>query len=149
MVFREYGHHVMLRTLGFDIGKANDSALNAIETGLVSYFACSYQNDPTLGRPHGQPAGTAPMINLENKRTLAGATSLAASDLQKMYEVGDAWGGLFWDIRKAVGANQADRIMLAAWRALPAPDVKTHPYPAELATRILAEVGVLTGEQKA
>jgi len=153
-VFREYGHHVMLNSLGFDLNAANDMVLNAIETGLVSYFACSYQNDPILGRPHPQPgaapSGTdnEPLINLENKRTLAGAASLTASDFQRTYDVGEAWGGLFWDIRKAVGREVADPIMLAAWRALPS-ETGSRNYSTEIATRILAQVRAKAGEQKA
>ena len=153
MVFREYGHEVMPRTLRFDMDAANDMGLNAIETGLVSYFACSYQNDPTLGRPRPQStppgANTEPIVNLENKRTLADAASLTASDFQKMYGLGDAWGGLFWDIRKAVGRELADPIILAAWHALPPPGVGTRHYSAEMATRLLAEVRAKAGEQKA
>jgi hypothetical protein len=164
MLFHEYSHYVLLHSLSFnaykalsvDPDKVTDMALFAIEGGLASYFACSYQNDPVLGRPQAQPdsgqspVNSQPLINLENRGALSGAGTISsASNGRKLDEVKNGWGGLFWDIRKAIGAAQADRIMLAAWRALPAPEQETHPYSAEMAAQILAQVRLKAGEQKA
>lgn len=154
MVFHEYGHYVLEHLLGFDEYKANDRGLDAVELGLASYFACSYQNDPVLGRPQAQagaaqPAADAePLIDLENRRMLADAGSIAADDFQKLQELADAWGGLFWQIRKAIGPQLADRAMLAAWRSLPPPGAKNHPYSAEMAAQLLSQVRTRAGAQQ-
>jgi len=153
MAFREYGHHVALNSLGFDMVAANDLALQAIETGLVSYFACSYQNEPTLGRRQPVKPGTAQasadsaaMINLENNTKLNEADT--TTDYEAMYKVGEAWGGLFWDIRKALGRDLADRILLSAWRGLPAPNAQPHQYATKMAQKILAEIRAKADRQK-
>jgi hypothetical protein len=145
IVFREFSHHVLLRSLSFDYDKANNMVLNAIETGLVSYFACSYQNEPTLGRQQDASSNAA-MINLENKKSLASAGSLKMTDLSSMYDVGEAWGGLFWDVRRVVGAALADQIMFAAWHELPPPE-RRPSYAVEMTQKILAQVRARASEQ--
>ena len=153
MVFREFGHHVLIRGLSFDYLKKHNMVLAAIETGLVSYFACSYQNDPMLGRAQtpsdGQKdtsSGRA-MIDLENGKSLSSAASIKESDYRAMGDIGVAWGGVFWDIRKSIGAELADQIIFAAWRSLPPPD-KNPSYPTEMERRILSQVRTKMGEEK-
>jgi len=127
--------------------------LAAIETGLVSYFACSYQNDPMLARAQTRSDGQKDtsngraMIDLENGKSLSSAASIKETDYAAMYDIGDAWGGMFWDIRKSIGAELADQIIFAAWRNLPPPD-KNPSYATEMEKRILSQVRTRMGEKK-
>jgi hypothetical protein len=153
MVFREFGHHVLIRALSFDYPNKYNMVLLTIKTGLVSYFACSYQNDPMLGRAQtpsdGQKdtsSGRA-MVDLENGKSLSSAASMKESDYVAMYDIGEAWGGVFWDIRKSIGAELADQIIFAAWRSLPPPD-KNPSYATEMERRILSQVRTKMGEEK-
>jgi hypothetical protein len=153
MVFREFGHHVQIKGLSFDYFNKFNMVLAAIETGLVSYFACSYQNDPMLARAQtgsdGQKdvrSGRA-MIDLENRKSLSSAGSIKENDYTAMYDIGDAWGGMFWDIRKSIGAELADQILFAAWHNLPPPD-KNPSYATEMEKRILSQVRTKIGDEK-
>jgi hypothetical protein len=153
IVFREFGHHILIRGLSFDYLNKHNMVLAAIETGLVSYFACSYQNDPMLARAQtrsdGQKdtGGGRAMIDLENGKSLSSAASIKETDYGAMYDIGDAWGGVFWDIRKSIGADLADQIIFAAWRSLPPPD-KNPSYATEMERRILSQVRTKMGEEK-
>jgi uncharacterized phage infection (PIP) family protein YhgE len=153
MVFREFGHHVLIRGLSFDYLNKHNMVLAAIETGLVSYFACSYQNDPMLARAQTQSDGQKDtsigraMIDLENGKSLSSAPSIKETDYGAMYDIGDAWGGVFWDIRKSIGTELADQIIFAAWRSLPPPD-KNPSYATEMERLILSQVRTKMGEGK-
>ena len=153
MVFREFGHHILIRGLSFDYLNKHNMVLATIETGLVSYFACSYQNDPMLARAQTRSDGQKDtsngraMIDLENGKSLSSAASIKETDYAAMYDIGDAWGGMFWDIRKSIGAELADQIIFAAWRNLPPPD-KNPSYATEMEKRILSQVRTRMGEKK-
>jgi len=39
-----------------------------------------------------------------------------------MHDVGEVWGSVFWAIRTLLGRNQADRLLLTAWKETPSQD---------------------------
>lgn len=91
IIFREYNHHVLYSKIDLNSISSHDSywAYYSIESGLASYFSCSYTNDPD-----------AVGWNLENERNLS---ELKHNVSSAMADGTAIWGGAFWDLRKLVG----------------------------------------------
>jgi hypothetical protein len=108
----------------------------AIYWALGDYFSCSFKSGPTVGRiiaafvAEAGGKGDPYLRNLEN--------SLPCSELfrrENPQQGGEVLGGAFWAIRKAVGQEAADSLLLSAWRSLsPSQAVETTVGPEVRAT---------------
>ena len=89
----------------------------AIESGLATYFACSFVGDPVLG---GQASDAGkrlfPPQDLRKERKFS---EIILSDWGSVQSDGsEVWGGAFWQIRQLTSQSQADRAIALAWRDL-------------------------------
>jgi hypothetical protein len=116
-VFREYTHHALLPA-GLDREEMTNEQ-QAVESGLADYFACSFNNDPLFGeqsihmfREFPEFKGKAAIRDLDNNRSF----HEAAAD-PEFHNVGEIWSGAFWELRKHLGQDIADKLLFSAWAA--------------------------------
>ena len=116
-VFREYTHHALLPAALDREEMTNEQ--QAVESGLADYFACSFNNDPLFGeksihmfREYPQFQGKAAIRDLDNNRSF----DEAAAD-PEFHNVGEIWSGAFWELRKHLGQDVADKLLFSAWPA--------------------------------
>ena len=84
----------------------------AIHEGQADYFAASHSNDPRIGEWAGAKSGLPYLRCLEN-------TLHYPDDLEhEVHADGRIWGGTLWDIRKALGAEVANRLIHASHYSL-------------------------------
>jgi hypothetical protein len=113
--FRECSHHALLRTHFETLGKDQ----RAIESGLADYFPCSFSGDPRFA------ARSAPVFSKNPDIVSKGAIRLLDNDRcydgkaksWGHHDVGEIWGGAFWEMRRKVGASIADRVLFESWNA--------------------------------
>ncbi len=116
-VFREYTHHALLTNVDWS-NPANEQL--AVESGLADYFPCSFNNDPLFGersvhlfRKHPDVRDKPAIRNLRNDRTFG-----EASTNPEYHNVGEIWGGAFWELRERLGQAVADKLLFSTWGAL-------------------------------
>lgn len=104
----------------------NGAGLVSLSSGLSDYFACSFSNNPLIGeiavkelqKKHGNESYNKPYFrNLENSRRFEGA------DMNSI-DGGEIWGGAFWEIRKLLGQEKADKLLFSAWSAMGRSDLR-------------------------
>ncbi len=139
VALREYTHHVLLAVQS---GRPLRGVYGTLETALADYFPSSFLNNPRVGEGVD--------LSLEGGRNFIRTleNNLSFSDLADyrgpfaMYSNASAWGGLWWDLRSALGKKQTDRLLFTVWRELPKDisdeDLKVW-FPATLLEKALAE----------
>jgi hypothetical protein len=111
---REYAHAVLYADRKLSaIDYERTWAYVGVESGLASYFASSFRNNPRV--PVGDSAET-----LDNTRSLATLKPGPMIQMDGLY----GWGGAFWELRKLLGPKTTDRILLAAWQAMGEVDIR-------------------------
>ena len=118
IVFHEYAHGVTQRVVG---GPATDCLSGrqegALGEGWSDYFEISFHNDPVAGE---YPAG-----NTERgaRRFAYDKNPYTYEDLgNEGFEVhrdGEIWGATLWEIRQALGAEAADKLVYDGIRLTP------------------------------
>lgn len=91
---------------------------SAIESGLATYFPCSFADHPMLA-DRASDAGKAifPPQDLRRRRKLA---EIKVSDWNSVQNDGsEVWGGALWDIRELLGSEAADRLIATTWQSFP------------------------------
>lgn len=128
VVFREYTHHALIGSLGKWALDSTDNRFQGVESGLADYFACSFNNDPVFGEKsavalqklYGNEAMPNPWV-----RKLENGLKLSAINAEtELHHAGEAWSGVFWDIRNELGQVDADALLFAAWKALAQGDLR-------------------------
>jgi hypothetical protein len=121
-VFREYTHHALLASVDWS-NLANKQA--AVESGLADYFPCSFNNDPLFGersihlfRKYPGFEDKPAIRNLRNDRTFD-----EAATNPEHHNVGEIWGGAFWELREQLGQAVADKLLFSTWVALRSSDI--------------------------
>src|SRR6185312_11225826 len=92
------------------------------ESGLASYFPCSFADQPVLGEK-ASAAGKAllPPSDLQTRRRFA---EIRLNDWASVQNDGSqVWGGALWRIREVMGQQDADRLIAGTWQ--------TFSFPAE------------------
>lgn len=135
-VLRQFAHNVLVPS------EKTSPDYNAIESGLATYFPCSFTNYPMLG----------------GKATAAGKAILPPQDLRTHREFGkinlrdwvsvendgsEVWGGAFWEIRQLLGPDSADRLIASTWQAF-SPAKKESAYRS-FANKLLSNSGSIEG----
>jgi hypothetical protein len=108
LLLREYAHHVLCTTSEMAMG-----LLAAVEFGLACYLVCSFKNSPGFGAGvlrFGKLPGPF-LWNLDNRLSFREAPDSSPEDL------GEIWGGAFWELRQFFGAGVFDQLLVQAWRA--------------------------------
>jgi hypothetical protein len=104
VIYHEYTHAItdhMYRPAGGLVGLAG----GAIHEGLSDYFACTITDEPLIGE--FLTGGPDYLRNLDNQ--LLWPDDRHPSD--EVHANGEILGGALWDVRRAVGAEVADRII--------------------------------------
>ena len=88
----------------------------AIESGLATYFPCSFTDSPMLGDKASADGKTiSPPQDLRKRRNFA---EIHLSDWGSVQSDGsEVWGGAFWEIRQLLRAETADRLIATSWQA--------------------------------
>lgn len=141
---REYLHHLLLAS------KPNyrlTSAIFAIESGLADYFSGSFADNPVLGsadtaRTLGIPTSQPFIRRLDNELTY---TPYRAGDEARRH--GEMWGAVFWDLRRKLGADLADRIVAQAWQTMVWPVDELH-IAASFVGALLEATQTLAGSSR-
>lgn len=127
VVLREYSHHVLGALapnshISWGGPTERERALVGIWSGLADYLPCSFKGDPHFGAASAQvfnemvPGRNLPYIrNLDNNRHVDKGKKKAPFSPQ---DIGEIWGGAFWELRELLEQDVTDRGLLDAWKAL-------------------------------
>lgn len=101
IAYHEYSHAVLHSIVNL-VYSAESGAINE---GQADYFACSLTDDSMLGEWATAKMGKPFLRNVDNNYVYP-------KDIQgEVHHDGKIWGGTLWDIRKAIGARMADRLI--------------------------------------
>jgi hypothetical protein len=109
-VLRQFAHALL-----FPSGEPSDDYC-AIESGLATYFPCSFTDHPLLG-DKASAAGNAtdPPQDLRKRRKFE---EIRVSEWNSVQNDGsEVWGGALWEIRQLLGAEVADQMIAKTWQA--------------------------------
>jgi hypothetical protein len=112
VVLREFTHYVLT--------PKKMAGNYPIESGLADYFPCSFANNPLMGEKiapflhklYGKAFDKPYIRNLENIRNFR-----EVSPGSYPQDVGEIWGGAFWELRKLLGQEAADKLLFSTWVA--------------------------------
>jgi hypothetical protein len=79
----------------------------AINSGLITYFACSFRDKPQFGKS-GSSAG---FWDLRKKRGFEEIRPRGYA----MHDGAGVWGSVFWEMRGLLGKNVADQRLFSTW----------------------------------
>ena len=109
MVLRQFTHAMLtpIETASWDY--------SAIESGVASYFPCSFTNRPVVG-DKASAAGKAilPPQDLRKQRLFSAIDLGQWESIQN--DGSEIWGGALWQIRQLLGQESADRLIADTWR---------------------------------
>jgi len=119
IAFREYTHHALLGEVPYGNWSSN---IRQIESGLADYFPCSFNNHSRLAE-RSAPVfglGTPYIRELDNALNFSsgGNTNEPGAEMAAPQKVGEVWGGAFWNIRRILGQQLADQLLLTSWMSL-------------------------------
>jgi hypothetical protein len=117
VILREYMHYV-LQNLG------RENAFSLLETGLASYFPCSFKGDPLFA----PSVSTRGEWNIKNTRKITELAPVKAIPV---------WGGVFWELRENLGRDTADGLLLKTWIALASQKLTDQQTPGRFASKLL------------
>jgi hypothetical protein len=111
-VLRQLAHRYIL-----DPEISLSRAYYAIESGLATYFSCSFRKHPKLG-DQASAAGKriSPPVDLRNRRQFSEIKLDRWESVQN--DGSEIWGGAFWQVRELLGEENADRLLSQTWRDL-------------------------------
>jgi hypothetical protein len=116
VVMREYAHHALTRELPYDGFTEEEKAL---ESGLADYFACSFADDPLMGKGIIHLYRSYPGYETKTAvRDLSQVLKFTKGDAFDFRVLGEQWGSAFWELRRQLGREAADKILFDAWESL-------------------------------
>jgi len=115
--FREYTHHALM--IGINREKMNNDHWS-LESGLADYFPCSFNDDPLFGEKSIHIFQQIPEFkNKKAIRDLNNDRKFSEAVINpEHHNVGEIWGGAFWEVRQRLGKASSDKIIFTAWRAM-------------------------------
>ncbi|MBC7911926.1 MAG: hypothetical protein H7Y30_15570, partial [Pyrinomonadaceae bacterium] len=153
ILFREYSHHVLITSAR---GNFADE-FRGIESGLASYFSCSFNGDPAFGEKSvtalsnregkensSEFIAKGSIHNLKNDRKFS---DLKINPLDTYYIPAEVWGGVFWDMRESLDQEYTDKLLFQTWQSLQRKDVKGD-LPVYFYKRLLEVNKSLGGENQ-
>jgi hypothetical protein len=117
--------------------EAHRGAYAAIESGIADYLSCSFLNNSRLGEMAAKALDPKmPFLrNMANDKKFDEVKS-KSPDFD-FYALGEAWSGVFWAVRSALGREVTDPIVVTAWRSTKWPDADAE-RPRAFAVALLA-----------
>lgn len=112
VIFHEYTHAVVNALVGRNQG----TTFRAINEGTADYFAASFLDDPDMAEWAARIFGE----RLPYLRTTNNSNQWPRNLVGEEHVDGNIWSGSLWDLRKALGAERANRIILNAVAIMPA-----------------------------
>lgn len=116
VLYREYGHHVLMLLIGDPDWVAMREDAHAVESGLADYFACSFNADPVFGRraaaAYRDAGHKLPHPYLRNLRSMQRINEV---ETQTPQGLGEVWGAAFWELRDLLEQRPADELLISAW----------------------------------
>jgi hypothetical protein len=109
-ILRQFAHNILVP------GTDNQSwDYDAIESGLATYFPCSFRDSPMLGdKASGAGKAISPPQDLGKHRNFAEIRLRNWGSVQR--DGSEVWGGAFWEIRQLLGVDAADRFIATTWQ---------------------------------
>lgn len=115
VLYREYSHYVLGKVRGQTGLIAGQQ--DAVESALADYFPCSYRDDPQLGREIAAYLRSRGDFNKPAIRDLETTAKMSdVADRRISQASGEIWAAAFWEIRKVLGMDATDRLLLQAWK---------------------------------
>ncbi len=122
-IYREYMHHVLeaaapelaQRYRGSDRFRV---AIGGLWHGLLDYFPCSFRDTPLVRGPAQPDAEIRGPASLANARSFP--SSMSNGD---EHDLGEIWGGCFWELRGPARDEVVDRSIARAWKSVNAAKV--------------------------
>jgi hypothetical protein len=119
----------------------------AIESGLATYFPCSFLNHPKLG-----DQASAPGQNVFRPQDLLNSRRFSEIQLEQFVSVqndgSEIWGAAFWQVRDLLGQEDADRLLAKTWQAFGPRDSPTASFYASFVESLVENSkGVGDGSQ--
>jgi hypothetical protein len=98
-----------------DTGTIQSPEYSAIESGLATYFPCSFLNHPKVA-DQASAAGQEvfPPQNLLNSRRFSEIQLEQFASVQN--DGSEIWGAAFWELRELLGQADADRLLAKTWQ---------------------------------
>ncbi|HNV70690.1 MAG TPA: M36 family metallopeptidase, partial [Candidatus Ozemobacteraceae bacterium] len=104
IIYHEYAHAVVDK-----IQPLRGTEGSAMNEGQADYFACSFSNEPRVGEY---------VVSKKNRpylRILEHALHYPEDLQHEPHDDGRIWAGTLWDIRKQLGADVTDRLILRSF----------------------------------
>jgi len=100
------------------LGRSTSVHSHGFLQSLKFYFTCSSLNDPRVGKSYysltkHRAGEKGYLFNLDELKAFE---KDSGPDAREEHKLGEVWGGALWDIRKALGREKTDRLVLAAWK---------------------------------
>jgi hypothetical protein len=112
VMLREYAHHVLMGSVRRGLSPPE----SAIESGLATYFACSFTDRPILGdRTTAARKGAFSPHRLSKTRDFEEIDLNDAASVQS--DGSEVWGGAFWSLRRLLGEQASDKLLAETWTA--------------------------------
>src|SRR5262249_7350416 len=102
LVLRQYAHHLLFKANNTFVDQEQHPwGYDAIESGLASYFPCSFSNHEWLGdKATAKAKAIEGPYNLKNNRKL---NEIKIDDwVSVQLDGNEIWGGVFWEIRQSL-----------------------------------------------
>ena len=110
VIFHEYTHAVVAAA----VGATRSRGFGALNEAYADYFSSSFQNDPNVGEFSGPVFGAiTPYL-----RTIENPNIYPRDLFNEIHQASLIWSAALWDIRRALGPAQADRIAMASLLSL-------------------------------
>jgi hypothetical protein len=142
-------HEYMHRVLYDGPGMTDDPELYtfvAIESALAAYFPCSYKGTPKLAETSARlSSGAVGVIDLTRKGALKRHYS---NYLDAMAHGAEDWGAALWDMRQALGAADADKLIFRAWQMLKPEELRSNDGTVFVAKLVKADRDISGGKRQ-
>lgn len=133
LVLRQLAHQFLLP------GGKISPQYRAIESGLASYFPCSFTGNPVVG---GDATGAGQAIfppeDLRNSRPFV---EIRLDEENVENDGSEIWGGAFWQVRQILGPEKADRLLAETWRGFSHEETGSQSVYVAFASELLKRLG--------
>jgi hypothetical protein len=140
VIYREYGHHVLLADSPAESFGALGEAAAIVESGLADYLVCSFTGSPVLGERAAEVFRERLALGESYRSIRDLANDLRFGDVERGAApqiAGAVWGGFFWDLRERLGRDVVDPLLVRAWQA--SADFGRSVVSRPFARRVVAE----------
>ncbi len=124
VILRQYVHFALHSVVTDEVRPVYLTRFQSIHSGLVNYFLASFHGDPvSKGIICKSTLDVSHVRRLDNDHTYRQLPSKIVWT-EKRDILSRVWGGVFWDIRREVGQEKADRILLNTLRSVQRRDLQ-------------------------